>query len=225
MRKMELVDRERYEVLKDMLQDRAQEITDKLRSLRQSLPDELAEVKDPEEQCVHEFARGLDFALIEMKSRTLERINEALQRLESGGYGVCTDCDAPIAKARLQALPFAERCRDRQELREEIAAESARQQSRFGLGVQDEAPEAKPAGRPPRGARRAPERTKPAETRVARPGAMALRRQVAAMERASSRRPIDPATPTAAAPAPAARRHASRAAARGRNATRTTRHA
>src|ERR1051326_4777001 len=72
MRKMELVDRERYEVLRKMLQDRGQEIAEKMRSLRESLPDELAEVKDPEEQCADEYVRSLDFALIEMKSHRSE---------------------------------------------------------------------------------------------------------------------------------------------------------
>jgi DnaK suppressor protein len=121
MRKMPRVDRERYEVLGEMLRDRAQEIMDKRRALRESLPDELAEVKDPEEQCVQEYARSLDFALIEMKSRTLERIDGALLRLKEGTYGTCGDCGQPIGKPRLQALPFAERCRDCQAARERFA--------------------------------------------------------------------------------------------------------
>jgi DnaK suppressor protein len=209
MRKMEMVDRERYEILRKMLEDRAREITDKLRSLRESLPDELAEVKDPEEQCVHEYARGLDFALIEMKSRTLEHINEALLRLEEGTYGACADCDQPIVKARLQALPFAERCRDCEEAREELAAETARQQSRFGVAPAEPDGEMLPAARRPgRPARRPAERptTRPS-ARLARPGQLQLRRQVAAIERASSRREIavpPSPSPTVSAPAAAA---------------------
>jgi DnaK suppressor protein len=211
MRKMELVDRERYEILRKMLQDRAGELTDKLRSLRQTLPDELAEVKDPEEQCVHEFVRGLDFALIEMKSRTLERIHDALGRLEVGNYGLCADCDEPIAKARLQALPFAERCRDCQEGREEIAAEAARQQSRFGLPQMEEAtePAAKPV-RPPREGRRVSDRPAARTGRTLRPGETALRRQLALMDRAAPRR-VPPASTNARTARPARRTAATRA--------------
>jgi len=192
MRKMEPVDRERYEVLRQMLQDRAEELTDKLRSLRATLPDELAEVKDPEEQCVHEFVRGLDFALCEMKSHTLERIHDALHRLEEGSYGHCVDCETQITKARLQALPFAERCRDCQEGREEIAAETAKQQSRFGLGRLEEEGAAEPAAkpvRPPREGRRPSDRPALRAARPVRPGDPSLRRQVAGMERAAPRRP------------------------------------
>ncbi len=48
-RKRGVVDQERYEVLKGMLEERRQEIQQKLRSLRESLPVEAGEVRDAEE--------------------------------------------------------------------------------------------------------------------------------------------------------------------------------
>jgi hypothetical protein len=130
----------------------------------------------------------LDFALIEMKSRTLARINDALVRLEAGEYGHCADCGDAIGNARLQALPFADRCRNCQQAREELTRETQKQQSRFELPKLDaepsDAPQAAAAGRPARPiARRLPARV---EARKARPGQLALRQQVAGMERASS---------------------------------------
>jgi len=38
-------------------------------------------------------------------------IDGALERMESGGYGLCRDCGAAIAKARLDALPTTMVCR------------------------------------------------------------------------------------------------------------------
>ncbi|MCB1749489.1 MAG: TraR/DksA C4-type zinc finger protein, partial [Gammaproteobacteria bacterium] len=40
----------------------------------------------------------------------LALIGAALGRLERGEYGTCTRCGEPIAPARLEALPYAERC-------------------------------------------------------------------------------------------------------------------
>lgn len=40
----------------------------------------------------------------------LKRIDGALQRLASGEFGYCADCDDPIAGARLQANPTATLC-------------------------------------------------------------------------------------------------------------------
>ena len=78
-------------------------------------------MKDAEEQSMEDFVRAMDFALMEMESETLKKIDEALQRLEEGSYGVCVECAEKIAEARLKALPFANTCRECQERREEDA--------------------------------------------------------------------------------------------------------
>jgi RNA polymerase-binding transcription factor DksA len=53
-----------------------------------------------------EFTLGL----IENEQGTLELINEALGRMERGTYGQCAECDEPISKPRLQAIPYARHC-------------------------------------------------------------------------------------------------------------------
>lgn len=120
MKRMKSVrDRERYLVLRGMLEERRKEIQEKLRSLRESLPAEAADVRDVEEQSVDDFVSEVDFALMEMKSETLRQIDAALRRLEAGSYGACVDCDSEIAEARLKALPFAVLCRDCQQALEQ----------------------------------------------------------------------------------------------------------
>jgi RNA polymerase-binding transcription factor len=115
--------RQRRQVLREMLEDRRREILDKLRSIRETLPREISEVRDPEEQSVDDFVRDIDFALMEMKSETLARIDEALRALDEGTYGICASCGKEIAEARLKALPFATLCRDCQEEHEDRTAE------------------------------------------------------------------------------------------------------
>jgi DnaK suppressor protein len=129
-KKKGVVDRERYEVLKGMLEERRDEIQQKLRSLRETLPAEVAEVKDAEEQSVDDFVQEVDFALMEMKSETLSKIDEAIQRLERGTYGSCAECGSEIAEARLKALPFAALCRSCQE-QEEMKGEAEREARAF----------------------------------------------------------------------------------------------
>jgi DnaK suppressor protein len=146
----------RYEVLSRMLMDRQAEIRNKRRSLREALPAELAQVKDVEEQSMEDFVLGMDFALMEMESATLRKIDDAILRLQEGRYGICIECDEPIAEARLQALPFADLCRGCQEQVEENRSISAARGSRFF----EEGPAPMPAER----VRRAP-----AEKKAARP--------------------------------------------------------
>ncbi len=114
-RKTRGADRERYQLLKAMLGERRREVQDKLRSLRETLPVEASVVRDAEEQSVDDFVTEVDMALMQMKSETLSKIDQAIARLEDGTYGVCQECDGEISAARLKALPFAPLCRTCQE--------------------------------------------------------------------------------------------------------------
>jgi DnaK suppressor protein len=47
----------------------------------------------------------------------LKQINEALQRINDGTYGICGECEKPISPKRLQAVPWAKYCVQCQEQR------------------------------------------------------------------------------------------------------------
>ena len=117
------IDTERVNVLRRMLEERRAELQDKLRSIREDVPSQQDEVLDAEEQSVTDFAREMDFALMEMKAQTLIRIDEALRRVDEGSYGTCVECQQDIAAARLKAVPFAVRCVECQARAENEAAE------------------------------------------------------------------------------------------------------
>jgi len=42
----------------------------------------------------------------------LKLVDKALERIEQGNYGVCTECGSAINPRRLQAVPVAEHCID-----------------------------------------------------------------------------------------------------------------
>ncbi len=54
--------------------------------------------------------RDLAIALEERGSAELVAIDEALKRIADGSYGLCIECGAQIATARLHATPTALRC-------------------------------------------------------------------------------------------------------------------
>lgn len=58
------------------------------------------------------FDQELTLGMIENEQATLEEIQEALGRLDAGDFGRCQACDKPIARARLQAIPYARHCID-----------------------------------------------------------------------------------------------------------------
>jgi len=113
----------RYSELKKMLDDRRREIVnavhDKIRDVRtEGSHGKASEVFDAGESSEADIQEDIEFALIQMKAETLSKINEALARLEEGAYGDCYECGDEIAEPRLRALPFAVRCKDCEQARE-----------------------------------------------------------------------------------------------------------
>src|SRR5437870_6585560 len=122
----------RYSELKQMLQARRREIQAEVQGKMRGVREEgtwggkLNEVLDAVESAEADIQDDLEFALVQMKSETLNKINDALVRLEQGNYGNCFDCGEEIAEKRLRALPFAVRCKDCEEARE-VAEQRERQ--------------------------------------------------------------------------------------------------
>ena len=111
----------RYTELKKMLESRRRELTSEVHGKMRDVRTETAkdrEVLDQGESSEVDIQEDIELALIQMKAETLNKMNEAMRRLEEGNYGNCFECGDEIAEARLRALPFAVRCKDCEEARE-----------------------------------------------------------------------------------------------------------
>jgi DnaK suppressor protein len=105
--------------LRTMLMDRRREIVGDVRTrLRDGRADRSQDVSDSIDVSDAHVQGDLDLALLQMRSETLLRVDEALVRLDAGQYGTCFECSGPIAERRLRALPFAVRCQSCEERRE-----------------------------------------------------------------------------------------------------------
>ncbi len=130
--------RERYAELRHILEERRREI---LSQVQEKMRDVRAEgslgegqgVLDAAEASEADIQDDIEFALIQMKSETLHKIEEALARLDEGTYGYCFECGDEVSERRLRALPFAVRCKDCEEARE-VAAQRERQSQRRSGG-------------------------------------------------------------------------------------------
>jgi DnaK suppressor protein len=108
---------EHYRQLEELRRQQRAELGERLRELRESAsPSEPVAANDLEAQLDNVSNAGVGAAVVSITSRTLQGIETALRRLSSGRWGFCSECGTEISAARLRALPFAERCRDCQEL-------------------------------------------------------------------------------------------------------------
>ncbi|MGH7139269.1 MAG: TraR/DksA family transcriptional regulator [Pirellulales bacterium] len=87
-------------------------------ALRKALAGDLSLLKELRDQSagdVVDFAldsaqHEINSQLAEVESRELASIENALERMRTGHYGVCEQCSIKIPMARLNALPYATLC-------------------------------------------------------------------------------------------------------------------
>ena len=56
------------------------------------------------------YEQEFDLGMLEYQGQTLREIDEALERIENGTFGICDLCGKAIPKGRLTARPHARAC-------------------------------------------------------------------------------------------------------------------
>ena len=56
------------------------------------------------------FDREFSLDIASAEQILLNRIDEALQKIDEGSYGTCENCEKPISFKRLKAVPYAKLC-------------------------------------------------------------------------------------------------------------------
>ncbi len=106
-----------------MKQKLLSEIDSELRAEREGNKDEGMDTYDLASE---ERDREINFILSDRERVKLQQIDDALQRLDDGNYGVCESCGLEIGEERLTAMPFSRLCRDCQQDQEREAKSQRR---------------------------------------------------------------------------------------------------
>ena len=67
-------------------------------------------VDNPADIGSESFAQEFSLELLQRDEATLQEIDEALERVRVGTFGLCESCQEPIPKARLNTVPHARFC-------------------------------------------------------------------------------------------------------------------
>ena len=107
--------------LQSMLERRRIEITASYRRARAASQNAGRDdgALDMIDYAVDSYAKDFLLTLGNMERKELHLIEEALSRIEGGGYGLCQECGAEISHKRLRVVPWARHCIKCQELEEQ----------------------------------------------------------------------------------------------------------
>lgn len=74
--------------------------------------------QDPADKASNAYTKELLFSQSTNDRFILQLIEEALERIENGEYGLCVHCNKEIQPKRLEAVPWARHCITCQDLQE-----------------------------------------------------------------------------------------------------------
>lgn len=112
---------EQLQRFRAMLENMKREIVSDVEQTISEMTDHQFNTPDITDRATLESDRNFELRLRSREQHLLEKINEALARIDSGDYGICEDCEAEIGLKRLEARPVATHCIDckiKQEQRE-----------------------------------------------------------------------------------------------------------
>jgi DnaK suppressor protein len=66
--------------------------------------------ENPAEQATDNSEQEVSLGRIASQTREVREIDEALERIRDGTFGVCEQCGKAIPAARLEAIPYARLC-------------------------------------------------------------------------------------------------------------------
>ena len=122
-----MLDPEELKYFKELILSRKEEILGELKSSERQLTDSAAKESagDLSAYSVHMPDQGSDsidremgFYLAGREWKYLKHLDEALERIENGTFGICRTCNGPIGRKRLEVVPNATECIDCKSQRE-----------------------------------------------------------------------------------------------------------
>ena len=87
----------------------AGEVQEKYKSPEDHLTEQVADIAD---DAVQSYDRQLMMGLGEKEFEKLRLVEEAIEKLDEGKYGICLECKELISEERLAVIPFALHCVD-----------------------------------------------------------------------------------------------------------------
>ena len=113
------MDKRRLKSYRDRLLERREalfrQVTEAEMSSRER---DLEATQDPADMAANAYTKELLISMSANDRRLLALIDEALNRIEAGGFGDCVNCSEPVQEKRLEAVPWARFCLKCQDLQE-----------------------------------------------------------------------------------------------------------
>ena len=117
--------KKKKEALKKMLLEKKREVWGDIKErlfeqLGKEYRREIETALDEGDRALANLAEETGITIVNLRKEMLEKIDQALEKLDQDTYGICEDCGGAISDQRLKAVPFAVYCIECKQKRAEL---------------------------------------------------------------------------------------------------------
>ncbi len=104
--------KERLDYFKELLNERLEKLVAEASKTIEDMSDDEETFPDPTDRASLETDRNFLLRIRDRERKLIIKINEALERIEDGTFGICELCGEEISEERLKARPVTTLCID-----------------------------------------------------------------------------------------------------------------
>jgi DnaK suppressor protein len=106
------MDFEKSEYFKSILQEEMRQLLDEAGKTVSEMTSDNTNFPDPNDRATQESDRSFELRIRDRERRLINKIREALERIDNGTFGICEVCGDEISEARLKVRPVTTLCID-----------------------------------------------------------------------------------------------------------------
>lgn len=104
--------KEKTKYFKKLLEGRLNELLFEANKTVSGMTDQRENFPDPTDRATMESDRNFTLRIRDRERKLIGKIKDALERIESGTFGICEECGEDISDKRLKARPVTTLCID-----------------------------------------------------------------------------------------------------------------
>jgi DnaK suppressor protein len=102
----------KIEFFRSLLQEEMRVLLEDAGKTVSEMTAETTNFPDPNDRATQESDRSFELRIRDRERKLINKIKEALDRIEEGTFGICEMCEEEIGEARLKARPVTTLCID-----------------------------------------------------------------------------------------------------------------
>lgn len=106
------MDAERLEYFRNILHEEMRSLRNEAEKTVSEMTADTTNFPDPNDRATQESDRSFELRIRDRERRLINKIKEALERIDAGTFGICEMCEEDISEARLKARPVTTLCID-----------------------------------------------------------------------------------------------------------------